>query len=156
VLPRWLVPFALAARRLIDDSRNSLEQAALADFLGGGGYARHVHRLTKAYAIRRDALLVALGRHLGGSGLVWGQQAGLHLAWFPPADLGAPVPLAAMARHAGLEATALPHGTPGGQAVLLGFGLLPERQIDARVARFSGLLRSGPRIGGAEVALSAG
>ncbi len=82
VLPRWLVPFALAARRLIDDSRNSLEQAALADFLGGGGYARHVHRLTKAYAIRRDALLVALGRHLGGSGLVWGQQAGLHLAWF--------------------------------------------------------------------------
>ena len=143
VLPRWLVPFALAARRLIDDSRSSLEQAALADFLGGGGYARHVHRLAKAYASRRDALLAALRHHLGGPALVWGEHAGLHLAWFPLAEIGAPLPLAALARHSGLDATALPPGTRGAQAVLLGFGLLPEHHIEPRVARFAHLIRVG-------------
>jgi GntR family transcriptional regulator/MocR family aminotransferase len=156
VLPRWLVPFALAARRLIDDSRSTLEQAALADFLGGGGYARHVHRLTRTYASRRDALLAALRHHLGGPAMVWGEHAGLHLAWFPPAETGLSTPVAALARNSGLEATALPPGTRGAQPVLLGFGLLPERQIEARVGRFAGMLRSGIDTGLAEITRSAG
>jgi GntR family transcriptional regulator/MocR family aminotransferase len=155
VLPRWLVPFALATRRIIDDSRSGLEQMALAEFLGGGGYARHLHRLSKAYANRRDALLAALQRNFEGPPLVWGEHAGLHLSWFPPAETGAPSNLAALARVCGLEAAALPadlpERLPGPQAVLLGFGSLPERQIEARVGRFAGLVKAGmhadPRVG---------
>jgi GntR family transcriptional regulator / MocR family aminotransferase len=141
VLPRWLVPFAQAALRLIDGSRGGPEQAALAEFLSGGGYSRHLHRLTKAYASRRDTLLLSLRRHLDPAPLVWGQQAGLHVAWFPPSGLGLPSILTARARDCGLEAAALPAGTRGAQAVLLGFGHLPERQIESRVARLSGLMR---------------
>src|SRR5208283_2425069 len=62
VLPRRLIAAALAARRVVDDSRHCLEETALAELLGSGFYARHVHRLGKAYASRRDALLAALRR----------------------------------------------------------------------------------------------
>ncbi|HXD36758.1 MAG TPA: PLP-dependent aminotransferase family protein, partial [Rhodanobacter sp.] len=55
VVPRRLIAAAVAARRLIDDSPRWLEETALADFLLSGGYARHLHRLGKAYASRRDA-----------------------------------------------------------------------------------------------------
>ncbi len=83
VVPRRLIAPALAARRLIDDSRR-LEETALAELLGSGAYARQVHRLGKAYASRRDALLAALHRHFGTPATTWGEHAGLHLAWFPP------------------------------------------------------------------------
>lgn len=167
VLPRWLVPFAQAARRLIDDSRSSLEQMALAEFLSSGGYARHVHRLTKAYASRRDALLAALRRHLAGPALIWGQHAGLHLAWFPSQETDSSANLAALARLCGLEAAALPVDPrgrlPAPRVVQLGFGLLPERQIESRVGRFAGLVkaemqaapRNGIRTGIADTARSA-
>jgi hypothetical protein len=65
VLPRRLMAAALAARRLIDDSRDGLEETALAELLGSGGYARHLHRLGKTYARRRDVLLAALARRCG-------------------------------------------------------------------------------------------
>ena len=146
VLPRPLIAPALAARRLIDDSRRCLEETALAELLSGGGYARHVHRLGKAYASRRDALLAALHRHFGAPATTWGEQAGLHLAWFPPAETGSPGYLATLARRCGLEAAALPANTrgslPNGQALLLGFGALPERQIASRVAQFANLVQA--------------
>jgi len=146
VLPRPLIAAALAARRLIDDSRRCLEETALAELLGGGGYARHVHRLGKAYASRRDALLTALRRHFGGPATTWGEHAGLHLAWFPPAETGSPGYLATLARRCGLEAAALPAETrarlPLVQAVLLGFGALSEPQIASRVAQFAMLVQA--------------
>ena len=146
VLPRRLIAAALAARRLIDDSRRCLEETALAELLGSGGYARHVHRLGKAYVSRRDALLAALRRHFGGPATTWGEHAGLHLSWFPPADTGSPGYLAALARRCGLEAAALPAETRGRlpllQAVLLGFGALSEPQIASRVAQFAALAQA--------------
>jgi GntR family transcriptional regulator/MocR family aminotransferase len=146
VLPRRLMAAALAARRLIDDSRGGLEEAALADLLGGGGYARHLHRLGKTYVSRRDVLLAALRRHFGSPVLTWGEHAGLHLAWFPPPEAGSPSYLAALARRCGLEAAALAtdtrHQTPGGRAVMLGFGSLSERQLESRVVEFATRLQA--------------
>lgn len=139
VLPRWLVQFAQTTRLLIDDSRGGLEQMALAEFLGGGGYARHLHRLSKAYASRRDALLAALRQHLGGPAPIWGQHAGLHLAWHPSPDIGSPASLAALARRQGLDAA-----TPRDDIVLLGFGALDERHLDMGVRRFADALMADP------------
>jgi DNA-binding transcriptional MocR family regulator len=138
VLPRWLVPFALATRRMIDDSRSHLEQMALAGFLGGGGYARHLHRLSKVYASRRDALLAALRRHLGGTVRVWGQHAGLHLAWFPPPEIGSARSVATLARRHGLNATALRD-----DAILLGFGMPDEHHIEPAVRLLAEALTGG-------------
>jgi GntR family transcriptional regulator/MocR family aminotransferase len=149
VVPRRLIGAALAAQRLIDDSRRWLEESALAEFLHSGAYARQVHRLGKTYASRRDALLAALHRHFGGPATIWGEHAGLHLAWFPPADTGSPGYLASLARGCGLEAAALPVETharhAAGRALLLGFGTLTESQLALRVAQFARLAQAGCR-----------
>ena len=143
VIPHRLISQALAARALIDDSRHWLEETALAELLNSGGYARHVHRLDKAYAGRSAALVDALRRHFGAASLIWGEHAGLHLAWFPPSDFGPSADVAGVARRCGLEAAASPseRGAPG-EAVLIGFGSLQERQAEPRVAELAGMLRA--------------
>jgi GntR family transcriptional regulator/MocR family aminotransferase len=132
VLPRWLVPYAQTTRRRIDDSRGGFEHTVLAEYMAGGGYARHLHRLTKTYAGRRDTLLTALRRHLGAEVQVWGEQAGLHLAWFPPPDRGSPENLARLARRLGLDAAAVRD-----DVVLLGFGVTDEHHIEAGIRRLA-------------------
>ena len=146
VLPRRLIAGAVTVRRLIDDTRGSLEEAALAEFLGSGGYARHLHQLGKIYLVRRDALLAALQRHFSNTSLVWGAQAGLHLSWFPPDSLGGPACLLPLALRCGLDAAALPPDAPNGltnRVMLLGFGSVSEQQIDMRMAHFAALADPG-------------
>lgn len=146
VVPGRLVGAALKTRRLIDDSRHCLEETALAGLLDSGGYARHVHRLGKAYASRRDVLLGALQQHFGAPPVAWGAHGGLHLAWFPPPDMGSASYLASLAQRCGLDAAALPADTrqrlPQCQPVLLGFGALPERQLTSRVGQFASLAQN--------------
>jgi GntR family transcriptional regulator / MocR family aminotransferase len=143
--PRRLTAAAINALRLMDDSRGGLEQVALAEFMDSGGYALHLHRLTKSYASRRDALTTALSRHFGPAAGVTGDHAGLHLAWFPPASAGEVEQLRPLALKCGLEAATLavdPRARlAGGRALLLGFGRLPEKQLHARVARLAILAR---------------
>ena len=135
VLPRRLVAAATVTRRLIDDSRGGLEHAALTKFLEGGGYARHLHRLTKAYASRRDAMIAALRRRFGSNTRILGQQAGLHLAWHAPPRGGPAGSIAALARRCGLDAAALADGV-----VLMGFGVPDEHHIEAGVRRLADAL----------------
>ena len=136
-LPERLVPEALAIRRLLDDGNSVLEDNALAELLHSGLYARHLHQLSRIYAGRRDALIHALAQHFGPSQAVWGTQAGLHLAWFPPAELGAAAGVAGQARGCGLE-SGFVHGTAEhGPALQLGFGQLPEDRLGARVAQLA-------------------
>jgi GntR family transcriptional regulator / MocR family aminotransferase len=155
VVPQHLIAPALAARRLVDDSPRWLEETALAEFLLSGGYARHVHRLAKAYASRRDALVAALFRHFGDATSTWGLGAGLRLTWFPPPEAGSPAVLADLARRCGLEVAVAAVGAnrdkPTLAALLLGFGALAEQQIEARVGRFAELVASGQ----SSIALSA-
>jgi GntR family transcriptional regulator/MocR family aminotransferase len=138
-VPQRLVLRANAARGLIDDSRRWLEETALAELLSSAGYARHVHRLNKGYASRRDALLAALRRHFAILPRVWGEHAGLHLAWFPPKELGTEEEVAAEARRCGLDAAVALTGAIDSpdQAVLLGFGTLAERQLEGRIAHLA-------------------
>jgi GntR family transcriptional regulator / MocR family aminotransferase len=132
VLPRWLVRYAEMTRRWIDDSRGSFEHAVLAEYLASGGYARHLHRLTKTYASRRDTLLTALRRHFGAETQIWGERAGLHLAWFPPPGRGSADYLAKLARRLGLDAAAVRD-----DVVLLGFGVTDEHNIEAGIRRLA-------------------
>jgi GntR family transcriptional regulator/MocR family aminotransferase len=132
VLPRWLVRYAEMTRRWIDDSRGGFEHTVLAEYLASGGYARHLHRLTKTYASRRDTLLTALRRHFGGETQVRGEHAGLHLAWYPPPGRGSVDYLANRARRLGLDAAAVRD-----DVVLLGFGVTDEHLIEAGIRRLA-------------------
>jgi GntR family transcriptional regulator/MocR family aminotransferase len=81
ILPRPLVEPFRAVRALIDIHTPLLEQMVLADFIAEGHFARHLRRMRRLYAERRDTLLRA-ARDLPLE--IETPEAGLHcVAWLP-------------------------------------------------------------------------
>src|SRR5262249_2119675 len=82
VVPPALRRAFRAAKGLCDTGTSTLEQAALAEFIPEGYFARHVSRSRLRSAGRRTALLEAVRGHLGARAEVTGADAGLHvLLW---------------------------------------------------------------------------
>jgi len=72
---------ALLALKHATDLSDSLPmQAALADFVETGGYDRHLNRVRRVLASRRDALLDALERHMP-AGTQWTRPEGGYQVW---------------------------------------------------------------------------
>lgn len=67
ILPEELVGHAVRAKWLVDRQTPALPQAALAAFMSGGGFERHLRRARMLFRRRRDAFLAALERHLPGA-----------------------------------------------------------------------------------------
>jgi GntR family transcriptional regulator/MocR family aminotransferase len=88
VAPPALLDGLLAARRFIDIHPPLLEQIALADFMDEGHFVRYVRKMRLIYGERRDALVDALTRELGGSLDVAVPEAGIHLVAWLAEDMG--------------------------------------------------------------------
>jgi len=58
-------------------------QAALADFMESGAFARHLRRIRRVYHNRHDALIDAIEAHFPGSEIL-GRRGGMHVAWHLP------------------------------------------------------------------------
>jgi len=147
VVPPGLADAFAAARASADVASPPLEQAALADFVGEGHFARHVRRMRLRYAERQRLLVRALDRHLGGEVEAREGEAGLHLiAWLPPAADDR-----AVARRAwsnGVVAPALSPlalGAPPPPGLLLGFAAPAESEIAEGVRRLRQALSEDPR-----------
>lgn len=130
-----------------------LEQLAFAELLSTGGYDRHLRRLRRVYRIRRDAVVVAVRRHLP-SARVSGIAAGMHLVVELP-DGTDDVALARAAGRAGLGALPLsrlrvdPGGPPG---LVLGYATHPPDVLTQAVVTLAALVA--PAAGGGQGALS--
>jgi GntR family transcriptional regulator / MocR family aminotransferase len=150
VVPPELIDAFVAARALIDRHSPSVTQAALADFIDGGHFARHVRRTRGIYAERQAALVRAARRTLGGLLEVAPAEAGMHLVGWLPDGLDDRV-----AARAGLtrDVDAVPlsafrvrpakPGEPGG--LILGYAAYAPREIDDACARLAGALRGTSR-----------
>ena len=79
VVPESLVDPFRAAKALADTGTGGLEQRALARFIRDGHFDRHLRRTRVGNGQRREALVTALGEHLGDQVEVLGANAGLHL-----------------------------------------------------------------------------
>ena len=79
VLPPELVAPFTRAKWLVDRETPALEQAALADFISEGHLERHVRRMRRLYARRREVLVDAIERHFGDRAEILGDGAGMHL-----------------------------------------------------------------------------
>jgi len=79
VLPADLVPRFAAVRAATDDFPPAFLQSVLADFIREGHFARHLRRMRALYRERREALVDAIGRELGGALDVVEGEAGMHL-----------------------------------------------------------------------------
>jgi len=139
VVPEALIAPFRAAKWITDWACPSLEQAALAGFLGEGHYARHLRRSRARYAARRAALLAALAEEFGEDVVVAGANAGLHLlAWFPRLPLEAAPAFIAAARQNDVGVYPVdPYylGKPPCTGLLLGWGLVGDSEIAEGVRR---------------------
>lgn len=81
VLPPDLVDRMLAAKEIADRHPPTLEQAALAEFVNGGHFERHLARMRRVYAARSSAMLTAVARHFGDRAAPHSASttAGLHI-----------------------------------------------------------------------------
>jgi GntR family transcriptional regulator/MocR family aminotransferase len=72
VLPECLVEAVAAVKGIGDAGTATLEQLALADFMGMGHFDRHLRRTNASNAARRHALVAAVGEEFGDRAKVCG------------------------------------------------------------------------------------
>ena len=122
----------------------TVDQLALARFLAGGGYDRHLRRSRQRYRGRRDLLVTALSEELPDA-LVSGVAAGLHLVLDLPAGVRAPSVVREAARR-GVQVMDLStcRLSPAGDrsALVLGYGNLPDRLVGEAVAHLAAAVRT--------------
>jgi GntR family transcriptional regulator/MocR family aminotransferase len=139
VVPRALRRAFRAAKGLCDTGTSTLEQAALADFIREGYFARHVSRSRQRSACRRTALLEAVREHLGSVAEVTGADAGLHvLLWLrgvPASRLPAIVRAAEAAGVGVYPVTPHCRETPRDAGLVLGYASLTEQAIREGIRR---------------------
>lgn len=149
IFPEHLVHAAATAKALLDNGQVWLEQAALARFMQGGGFVRHLRRCQQHYYARRNALIARMRERFGDVDLM-GTDAGTHVAWRLPASLVPAHNLKAIARTRNIGVYTVQSG--GGHEydgdhfetnwLLLGYAALTEDQIRAGIDRLAEVLAS--------------
>lgn len=79
VAPPWARAALIAAKQLTDRHTAVIMQDALSAFLTEGHLVRHVRKMTRVYAARREILLAAIARHCSGQLGPIPSEAGLHI-----------------------------------------------------------------------------
>jgi len=139
IVPPALREAFTAAKWLCDRHTATLEQHALAEFIGGGRYERHLRRLRKQHAASREALLDAVRRHLGDRVTLTGDGAGAHVVlWLDRRRSEAAVVTAAAARGVGVYGIRqyffAPSPPPG---IILGYSRLRTHDIREGIERLA-------------------
>jgi GntR family transcriptional regulator / MocR family aminotransferase len=139
ILPQPLIEAFLLVRSLVDIHHPTLEQAALADFMAEGHFNRHLRRMRKVYAERRELILHALrGLPLH----VDSPESGLNcVVWLP--ETADEFEVVRQAAKQGLELW--PISTfclepRKGKAVLVGFGSYSNQEIKNAARRLAKVL----------------
>jgi GntR family transcriptional regulator/MocR family aminotransferase len=150
VPPEPLVETFAKAKWLADRQTSTLEQEALAEFISGGHFERHLRRSRTRNASRRAALLDALAEQFGDRVEVQGANAGIHvIAWLGDVPRSAVDDLVDRARAEGVGIYSVaPYyiDPPERAGLLLGYASLSERDIREGVARLARIMLriSGP------------
>ncbi|PRF98549.1 PLP-dependent aminotransferase family protein [Burkholderia ambifaria] len=143
VPPALAQPLRDAAGALMLQGR-AVEQRALADFIDAGHFTRHLRRMRRVYAERRDALHDALARRLGTRLTVSGGAGGMHLS----ARLDVPVADTELSRVAQahglilrpLSSFCMPGTVHGYNGLVLGYGGVPAERMDALARRIGEMI----------------
>ena len=142
VVPPELAEAFIAARALADRHSPSVTQAALADFIDGGHFARHIRQTRALYAERQAALVRAARRTLGGLLEVTPAEAGMHLlGWLRDGVDDREAARAALTRAVDVPPLSAFRARPtrpsdrGG--LLLGYAAYTPREIDEACGRLA-------------------
>jgi GntR family transcriptional regulator/MocR family aminotransferase len=128
-----------------DRGSPGLDQLVLARFLESGRFDRHLRRMRRAYAAKREVLVRTLAATSPAVTLT-GLAAGFHaVAGLPPGAAEADVVERAAARGIGLYGMSGQRstGNPDPPQLVLGFGNLSETAIATGLHRITDLLQAG-------------
>lgn len=137
VAPRDLVEAFINGRVMTDMHSSTIPQAALADFIEEGHFARHLRRMRKLYAERQACLVVAAKAELSGLLEIEGKEAGMHLiGWLPPGVDDRAASRAAWRHNLIVRPLSAFSLRPVGRgALVLGYTAFDERKIRAGVSQ---------------------
>lgn len=144
IAPPWARPALIAAKQCVDGHCPVVAQDTLAAFIAEGHLARHVRKMRRVYAARRERLVEALGGELSAWFDLLPSIAGLHVAAFTPASIDVAALLQrAHQRGLGLYALRAYYGSRTRRdGVVFGYGAISESRISEAMA---GLRRLLPR-----------
>jgi GntR family transcriptional regulator / MocR family aminotransferase len=144
IVPPDLVDAFMAARALSDRHSPVLDQAALADFISDGHFARHIRRMRALYAERQAILVDAATHDLAGLLDVSPAEAGMHVVgWLPEGVDDAEASRRAAAHGVDTPPLSMYSLRPfrrGG--LLLGYTAVGEKDIREGVQRLANALHS--------------
>jgi GntR family transcriptional regulator/MocR family aminotransferase len=145
VAPPWAMAALAQVRQISDWHCDVLAQDTLALFIAEGHLARHVRKMRRIYAERREALIDGLARHAGDLLTLQASDAGLHVATLLRAGLPANDLVQRAAGHdmriealAGYSIGAAP---PNG--LVFGLGMLPVARMEEATQALGRLLKAG-------------
>ncbi len=142
VVPESLVEVYTRARWLSAEQISTQLQAAIADFMDSGQLDKHIRRMKSIYARRRQVLVDSLKTYLGEDATVAGDIAGLSL--LVTIDDIDDEELVEEAAAEGLMLTSTKsfytRSSRAGE-FLLGYGNMPESQIDVGIKRLRSVIR---------------
>ena len=148
VAPMPLLARLAISRFACDFNTDVVTQAALTSLIEAGGLERHVRRVRKLYAPRREALLEALAKHLP-EGTHWQPPAGGNVVWVRLPDACDLAALHDAVRSAGIaltrgDSTALPGGPVVAEAerhVALSFARVSAPSMDEAIGTLGKLVK---------------
>jgi len=131
---------ALVKARFVSDWHGALPvQSAIARFIEDGEFARHLRRMRRVYAVRRDVIVDTLSRTFEGELRVVPSVAGLHIAAVAPqASVERMADVARRAADLDVAVQALgsfAHDVPSTPGLVLGYGAIAEDRIGEGLRR---------------------
>ncbi len=144
VAPAWARRAVVAAKQDSDWHCGVLQQETLAAFIGEGHLARHVRKMRRVYAERREVLSEAIARHLTDWLRMLPSDCGLHLACAAPGVRSTGALLdRARARGIALNGTdAFTLLSPSSAGLVLGIGRIPAGRIERGIRELASAMCS--------------
>jgi len=136
IAPAWALPALTAAKQQADWHGAATTQDTLATFIAQGHLARHIRRMRKRYAERRQVLMHAVARHATGLLHAVPYGGGLHATALLRDDLDARS-LVDAAADAGIRVASIAGFCMQGPApngLVFGLGMIPTERIDDGIA----------------------
>ena len=139
IVPKPLIAVFTSAKWLCDRHTATLEQETLAEFITSGMYERHLRRVRRRNAARREALLGAIDKHLGDRVEVTGHGAGAHVVLWLRSRLSENAVIEqAASRDVGVYGISTYFmRQPSRKALVLGYSRMKEPDIREGIRRLS-------------------
>ena len=142
VVPKSVATEFTTAKWLCDQHSATLEQQALAEFISSGLYERHLRRLRRRNALRRNVLLEAISKNLAARVEVTGAESGAHVVLWPKKRISEATAIdRAALLNIGINGTSHCYlGDPPRTGLILGYANLNEDEIHEGICRLGTVL----------------